>query len=75
MQIAQASAGKKSINLKKFFNHKKKQIENARQLIALKRKIDTIIRHMNSNDKIYKDETGYQKEETQKKEILETEIF
>ncbi len=27
------------------------------------------------DDNIYKDETGYQKEETQKKEIPETEIF
>jgi hypothetical protein len=30
---------------------------------------------MIADEKIYKDETGYQKEETQKKEISETEIF
>jgi stress response protein YsnF len=41
-----------------------------RQLIALERKIDTIIRYMIANDKIYKDETGYQKGETQKRRLL-----
>jgi hypothetical protein len=55
-QITQASAGKKSSNLKEFFNRKKKPIGHARQLITMKRKIDTIIRHIIANDKIYKDD-------------------
>ncbi len=53
-QITQKSAGKKSVG-------------HERQLIVPERRIETIIQHMIADDKIYKDETGYQKGGTQKR--------
>ena len=74
-QIAQAAARKKNNKLKEFFNRKKKSIGNAKAIIALARKITTIIWHLITNDEMYEDETGYQKGEIQKRKIVETEIF
>ena len=74
-QIAQAAARKKNSKLKEFFNRKKKSIGHAKAIIALARKIATIIWHLITNDEMYEDETGYQKGEIQKRKIVETEIF
>ncbi len=74
-QIAQAAARKKNSKLKEFFNRKKKSIGHAKAIIALARKIATIIWHLITNDEMYEDETGYEKGEIQKRKIVETEIF
>jgi transposase len=74
-QIAQAAARKKNSKLKEFFNRKKKSIGHAKAIIALARKIATIIWHLVTNDEMYEDETGYEKGEIQKRKIVETETF
>ena len=74
-QIAQSASRKKNSKLKEFFNRKKKSIGHAKSIIALARKIVTIVWHLVTNDEIYEDETGYQKGEIQKKKILEIEPF
>ncbi|PAV10987.1 transposase [Methanosarcina spelaei] len=74
-QIAQAAARKKNSKLKEFFNRKMKSIGYAKAIIALARKIVTIIWHLITNDEMYQDETGYQKGEVHKRKIVETEIF
>jgi transposase len=74
-QIAQAAARKKNSKLKEFFNRKKKTIGHAKAIIALARKIATIIWHLITNDEMYEDETGYEKGEVQKRKIVETETF
>ncbi|HWR24729.1 MAG TPA: IS110 family transposase [Methanosarcina sp.] len=74
-QIAQAAARKKNSKLKEFFNRKKKSIGHAKAVIALARKIATIIWHLIINDEMYEDETGYEKGEVQKRKIVETETF
>lgn len=74
-QIAQAAARKNNSKLKEFFNRKKKSIGHAKAIIALARKIATIIWHLIVNDEMYEDETGYKKGEIQKRKIVETEIF
>jgi len=74
-QIAQAAARKKNSRLKEFFNRKKKSIGHAKAIIALERKIATIIWHLITKDEMYEDETGYEKGEVKKRKIVETEIF
>jgi len=74
-QISQAAARKSNTKLKEFFNRKKKSIGHAKAIIALARKIATIIWHLIVNDEIYEDGTGYKKGEIQKRKIVETEIF
>ena len=74
-QIAQAAARKKNSRLNEFFNRKMKSIGHAKAVIALARKIVTIIWHLITNDEKYEDETGYQKGEVQKRKIVETEVF
>uniref|UniRef100_Q46CM6 Transposase n=1 Tax=Methanosarcina barkeri (strain Fusaro / DSM 804) TaxID=269797 RepID=Q46CM6_METBF len=74
-QIAQAAARKKNSRLKEFFNRKKKSIGYAKAIIALAKKIATIIWHLIINDEMYEDETGYEKGEVKKRKIVETEIF
>ena len=61
--------------LKEFFNRKKKLIGHAKAIIALARKIATIIWHLITNNEMYEDETGYKKGEFQKRKIVEIEIF
>ncbi len=70
-QIAQAAAKKKNSKLKEFFNRKKKSIGHAKAIIALARKITTIIWHLIINNEKYEDDTGYKKEQTQKRRIIE----
>jgi len=74
-QIANAAARKKNSKLKEFFNRKKKSIGHPKAIIALARKIATIIWHLITNDEMYEDETGYQKRKIQKRKIVDTEIF
>mgnify|MGYP000951248036 CR=1 FL=1 len=74
-QIVQAAARENNSKLQKFFNRKNKSIGHVKVIIALARKIATIIWHLITNDEIYEDETGYKKGEIQKKKIVETEIF
>ena len=74
-QIAQAAARKKNSKLKEFFNRKNKSIGHAKAIIALARKIATIIWHLIKNDEMYEDETGYEKGEVKKRKIVETEMF
>jgi transposase len=74
-QIAQSAARKKHSKLKEFFNRKKKSIGHSKAIIALARKIATIIWHLITKDEMYEDETGYQKGEIQKRKVVETEIF
>jgi len=74
-QIAQAAAKTKNSKLKEFFNRKKKSIGHSKAIIALARKIATIIWHLITNDEMYEDETGYKKGETQKTKIVENEIL
>lgn len=74
-QIAQAAARKKNSKLKEFYNRKKKSIGHAKAIIALARKIATIIWHLIKNDEMYEDETGYEKGEVKKRKIVETEMF
>ena len=74
-QIAQAASKKKNSRLKEVFNRKKESIGHAKAIIALARKIATILWHLITNDEMYKDETGYQKGNIKKRKIVETEIF
>jgi len=74
-QISQAAARKKNSRLKEFFNRKVKSIGHAKAVIALARKIVTIIWHLLTNDEMYEDGTGYKKGEVQKRKIVETEVF
>ncbi|AKB45090.1 Mobile element protein [Methanosarcina vacuolata Z-761] len=74
-QIANAAARKKNSKLKEFYNRKKNSIGHAKAIIALARKIATIIWHLITNDKMYEDKSGYQKGEIHKRKIVETEIF
>jgi transposase len=74
-QIAQSASRKKNSRLKEFFNKKKKSIGHAKAIIALARKIATIIWHLVTNDEMYQYETGYQKGEIQKRKIVEIESF
>jgi len=74
-QISQAAARKNNSKLKEFFNRKKKSIGHSKAIIALARKIATIIWHLITNDEMYEDETGYKKRKIQKRKIVETEIF
>ena len=75
IQIAQAAARTKNSKLKEFFNRKKKSIGHSKAIVALTRKIATIIWHLITKDEMYEDEKGYKKGEIQKKKIVETEIF
>ena len=70
--IAEAAARTKNSKLKEFFNRKKKSIGHAKAIIALARKIATIIWHLITNDEMYEDETGYVKGEVQRRKIVET---
>ncbi len=70
-QVAQAAARTKNSKLKMFFNRKVKTIGFQKAIIALARKIVTIIWHLITNDEMYDDETGYHKGEIQKKKIVE----
>jgi transposase len=74
-QIANAAARKKNSRLKESFNRKKKSIGHAKAIIALARKITTILWHLIINDEMYEDKTGYKKGEIQKRKILQTEIL
>jgi len=74
-RIAQAAARKKNSKLKEFFSRKKKSIGHSKAVIALARKIVTIIWHLITNDEIYEDETGYEKGEVKKRKIVQTETF
>jgi transposase len=74
-QIAQAAARKKNSKLKEFFSRKKKSIGHSKAVIALARKIVTIIWHLIKNNEMYEDETGYEKGEIQKRKIIETDVF
>ncbi len=69
-QIAQAAARKKNSKLKEFFNRKKKTIGHAKAIIALARKIATIIWHLIINDEMYEDETGYEKGRFKRERLL-----
>lgn len=71
-QVAQAASRKKASKLKEFFNRKKKTIGYQKAIIALARKIVTIIWHLITKDEMYEDETGYQKGEIRKRKIVET---
>lgn len=70
-QVAQAAARTKNSNFKMFFSRKIKTIGFQKAIIALARKIVTIIWHLITNDEVYSDEAGYHKGETQKKKIIE----
>ena len=74
-QIANAAARNKNSRLKEFYNRKKKSIGHAKAIIALARKIATILWHLITNDEMYEDKSGYQKGEIQKRKIVETAIF
>jgi transposase len=74
-QIAQAASRKKNSKMKKFFNRKKKSIGHSKSIIALARKITTIIWHLIINDEMYEDDTGYKKEAIQKRRISENVII
>jgi hypothetical protein len=50
-------------------------IGHAKSIIALARKIATMVWHLITNDKMYEDETGYEKGEVQKRKIVETDTF
>lgn len=70
-QVAQAASRKKASKLKEFFNRKKKTIGHQKAIIALARKIVTIIWHLITKDEMYEDDTGYQKGEVVKRKIVE----
>jgi transposase len=74
-QIAQAAARKKNNKLKEFFNRKKKSIGHAKAIIALARKITTIIWHLITNDEMYEDETGYKREKFKRGRLLKLRSF
>jgi transposase len=74
-QITNAAARKKNSRLKEFYNREKKSIGYAKAIIALARKIATILWYLITNDEMYEDKSGYQKREIQKRKIVETEIF
>jgi len=71
-QVAQSAARTKNSKLKMFFNRKVKTIGFQKAIIALARKIVTIIWHLITNDEMYEDETGYHKGEIKKRKIVET---
>jgi len=70
-QVAQAAARTKNSKLKMFFNRKVKTIGFQKAIIALARKIVTIIWHLITNDEMYDDENGYDKGAIRKKKIVE----
>ena len=61
--------------LKDFFEWKKKTIGHSKAIVALARKIVTILWHLITNDEMYEDELGYKKGEVQKRKIVESEEF
>ncbi|BBL64190.1 hypothetical protein MmazTMA_11670 [Methanosarcina mazei] len=69
-QIAQAAARTKNSRLKEFFNRKKKSIGHSKAIIALARKIATIIWHLITNEEMYEDETGYKKGKFKRERLL-----
>jgi len=64
-----------SVKLQKYYFCNGTSIGHAKAIIALARKITTIIWHLIINDEMYEDETGYEKGEIQRRKIVETEIF
>jgi transposase len=75
IQVAQAAARKNGSKLKEFFERKKKTIGHSKAIVALARKIVTILWHLITNDEMYEDEMGYKKGEIQKRKIIESEEF
>ncbi len=75
IQVAQAAARKNGSKLKEFFERKKKTIGHSKAIVALARKIVTILWHLITNDEMYEDELGYKKGEVQKRKIVESEEF
>ena len=74
-QVAQAAARNNGSKLKEFFDRKKKSIGHSKSIIALARKIATIIWHLITNDEMYEEEKGYKKREIQMRKIVESEPF
>ena len=75
IQVAQAAARKNGSMLKEFFERKKKTIGHSKAIVALARKIVTILWHLIKNDEMYEDEMGYKKGDVQKRKIVESEEF
>jgi len=73
IQVAQAAARKNGSMLNDFFERKKKTIGHSKAIVALARKIVTILWHFITNDEMYEDELGYKKGEVQKRKIIESE--
>ena len=75
IQVAQAAARKDGSKLKEFFKRKKKTIGHSKAIVALARKIVTILWHLITNDEMYEDELGYKKGEVKKRKIVESEVI
>lgn len=75
IQVAQAAARKNGSKLKEFFERKKKTIGHSKAIVALARKIVTILWHLITNDEMYEDELGYKKGEVKKRKIVESEVI
>ncbi|GAB7016008.1 IS110 family RNA-guided transposase [Methanogenium cariaci] len=71
-QIAHAAARTKKSKLKEFYLRKKDSLGFGKAIIALARKIVTITWHLITNDELYEDETGYEKNYIIKKKVFET---
>jgi hypothetical protein len=54
------------------FRAAKQQVNNAKAIIALARKIATIIWYIITNEEMYEDNTGYEKGEIQKRKVIQT---
>ena len=70
-QIAHAAARTKKSKLKDFYLRKKDSLGFGKAIIALARKIVTIIWHLITNDELYEDDTGYSKGYSVKKRTFE----
>lgn len=71
-QIAHAAARTKKSKLKDFYLRKKDSLGFGKAIIALARKIVTIIWHLITNDELYVDDTSYEKNYIIKKKVFET---
>lgn len=74
-QIAQAAARTKNSKMKEFYLRKKDSLGFGKTIIALARKIVTIIWHLITNDEMYEDDTGYKKNYFETRKVVESISF
>ena len=74
-KIAQAAARKKKSKLKEFFNRKMKSIGHTKAIIALAKKITTIIWPLIANDEMTKMNQGIKRDKFNRGKLLKLRSF